>query len=91
VDFRKLAKVAGVKKTELAGEEDMTKVFPGAEVGAEPPFGNLYNLDTVVEEHLAAEPEIVFQAGTHTDTVKLKYADYAKLVKPKVGQFGDHI
>ena len=91
VNFKALAKLLGTKKASLATEEEMQKLFPDVEVGAEPPFGNLYNVETVVEEHLSEEPEIVFQAGTHKDTIKIKYADYAKLASPKVGQFGDHI
>ncbi len=91
VNFAKLAKVLGAKSAVLAGEGDLAKIFPDVEVGAEPPLGNLYNLPTAVDESLASEPEIVFQAGTHVDTVKMKYADYAKLAKPTVGPFGEHI
>jgi Ala-tRNA(Pro) deacylase len=91
VNFGRLAKLLGVKKAGLAGEEEMKPFFTDVELGAEPPFGNLYNLETIVEEHLTEEPEIVFQAGTHKDTIKMKFADYQKLVRPKVGQFGDHI
>ena len=91
VNFDRLAKILGVKKVKLAGEKDMARLFPDVEVGAEPPFGNLYDVQTVVDESLTEEEEIVFQAGTHKDTVKMKYADYEKLVNPKVGQFGDHL
>jgi len=91
IDFKKLAKLLGVKKVKLAGEKDMAKLFPDVEVGAEPPFGNLYEVETVVEEHLSQEEDIVFQAGTHKDTIRMKYADYAKLASPKVGPFGEHI
>jgi Ala-tRNA(Pro) deacylase len=91
INFAKLAKALGAKSATLASEADMAQVFPNVEIGAEPPFGNLYNVPTVVEERLAKEPEVVFQAGTHTDTVKMAYADYARLAKPVVGQFGDPI
>jgi len=91
VNFGRLAKILGVKKTSLANEEEMKPFFTDTELGAEPPFGNLYNLETIIEEHLTEEPEIVFQAGTHKDTIKMKTADYQKLAKAKVGQFGDHI
>ena len=91
INFGKLAKLLGVKKVTLAGEQDLAQVFPDVAVGAEPPFGNLYNVETVAEEHLLGEQEIVFQAGTHTDAVKMAWADYVKLAAPRVGQFGDHI
>ena len=91
VNFKRLAKLVGAKKTRLADEKDMAEVFPDVEVGAEPPFGNLYDVETVVDEHLTEDEDIVFQAGTHKATIRMKYADYEKLVTPKVGQFGDHI
>jgi Ala-tRNA(Pro) deacylase len=49
-----------------------------------PPFGNLYGLPTYVDKHLAEQDYIVFEAGTHTDAIKMSYSDYAKIVKPKV-------
>jgi Ala-tRNA(Pro) deacylase len=55
-------------------------------IGAMPPFGNLYGIPVYVDTSLTDDPEIVFQAGTHTDTIKIRYADYARLVKPQVGQ-----
>ena len=91
VDFARLAKALGASSAALAGEGDLAKIFPDVEVGAEPPFGNLYNVETVVEEILARQSDIVFQAGTHTDTVKMSWADYAKLAKPKIASFGEHI
>ena len=91
INFTKLASALGARSAALASEAEMKKVFPDVEVGAEPPFGNLYNLPTVVEEHLTREPEIVFEAGTHTDAVKMRYADYARLAKPAVGAFGEHV
>jgi Ala-tRNA(Pro) deacylase len=91
INLVKLKDYLGAQKLELAGEDEMRKVFADVDVGAEPPFGNLYNVETVVDHHLTTEAKIVFQAGTHTDTVRMRYADYEKLVKPRVARFGDHI
>ena len=91
IDFKKLAKALGVKKASLAAEADMAKLFPDVEVGAEPPFGKLYNVPTVVDEFLAHDEEVVFQAGTHKDTVRMKWVDYEKIEGPKVAAFGEHI
>lgn len=52
-----------------------------------PPFGNLYDLDVFVEERLIADKEIAFNAGSHTELVKMSYNDFASLVKPKVREF----
>jgi len=91
INFKALAKALGVKKVKMAGEDDMATLFADVEVGAEPPFGKLYDVPTVVDEPLANEQEIVFQAGTHKDTVKMKWADYEKLESPKIASFGEHI
>ncbi len=62
----------------------MAKLFPGTELGAESPFGNLYNLPVYVDKRLTEQPEIVFNAGSHTETIRMKYDDFARLVKPKI-------
>jgi Ala-tRNA(Pro) deacylase len=90
VDLERLKKGAGVPDAALAGEDEFARLFPDCELGAMPPFGNLYNLLTCVDSQLARDPEIFFQAGTHVDTIKLKYADYERLVQPKVFEFAMH-
>ncbi len=91
VDFEKLKSVLEKKDIRLAKEEEFQDVFPDCEVGAMPPFGNLYNIPVYVDDTLAGDPEIVFQAGTHVHTIKIKYADYERLVKPKVAGFAVHL
>ncbi len=91
MDFRKLAKALGAKSVKLASEQDLKELFPDVEVGAEPPFGSLYDVPTIVDDHLTTQDEIVFQAGTHKDTVRMKWTDYQNLEKPKVADFGEHI
>jgi len=59
-------------------------LFPQCEAGAMPPFGNLFNLPVCVDQTLASDEEIIFNAGNHTQTVRMKYADFARLVKPQV-------
>ncbi len=68
----------------LATEEEFRGLFPQCEAGAMPPFGNLYGLPVYVDRTLTRDEEIVFNAGTHTQTLKMKYADFAHLVQPKV-------
>jgi len=91
LDMKKVAKALKSKKVRLADEAEMAKLFPDAEVGAEPPFGNLYDLPTVVDERLAQDEEIVFQAGTHRHAIRMKYADYASLTKPVVADVAVHL
>lgn len=87
VDFDKAKSLLGKKTASLAKEEDFEKVFPDCEVGAMPPFGHLYQVPVYVDRTLTEDPEIVFQAGTHVHTIKMKYTDYEKLAKPKIGDF----
>jgi len=87
VDMRTLKDVATADTAELAGEEEFQDLFPDCELGAMPPFGNLYEMAVYSDESLAEDGEIVFNAGTHKELVKLAYNDYERLVKPKVGRF----
>ena len=68
----------------LASESDFGVAFPDCEVGSMPPFGNLYQLPTLVDREITRDKEIVFNAGTHTDAVRMEYAEYARLVRPRV-------
>lgn len=83
-DLVKVALAAGVANAWLADEHELAEIFPDCELGAMPPFGNLYGIPVYVDERLAQNEYIVFQAGTHTDTISIAYADFARLVKPKV-------
>ncbi|MCG3196429.1 MAG: YbaK/EbsC family protein [Candidatus Omnitrophica bacterium] len=84
VDFKRLREEAGTDHAELASESEFRDLFPDCELGAMPPFGNLYGMDVYVAESLAQDEEIAFNAGTHTELVKLAYKDFERLVKPKM-------
>ncbi len=88
VDFDRLQQVSGAKQAGLADEVQFANLFPGCEVGAMPPFGNLYDMDVYVSERLAEDDEIAFNAGSHTELVRLAYADFERLVQPKVARIG---
>jgi len=83
IDFDLLKQEAGVSTVKLAGEEEFTCMFPECDVGAMPPFGNLYDMDVFVAGSLAENEEIAFNAGSHTELIKLPYKDFERLVKPK--------
>ena len=86
VDVDKAGKVLG-GEVRLAKEEEFENTFPDCEVGAMPPFGNLYEVPVYVEAALAEDETIVFRAGTHTDTMSLSYADFERLVEPTIAGF----
>lgn len=75
------------KSVWLATEQEFTSLFPDCEPGAMPPFGSLYNLPVYVDESLAADEEIVFNAGTHRDAIRMRYDDFVRLARPKVCSF----
>ncbi len=87
VDFDRLKEVAGAGTVELASEREFQDMFPECEVGAMPPFGNLYGIDVFVAKSLAEDDEIAFCSGDHTDLIRLAYQDFERLVQPKVVQF----
>lgn len=87
VDPGQLADVAGAEKVDVATEEEFKDMFPQCEVGAMPPFGNLYNMPVCVDEALEEDEEIVFNAGTHAELVRMDYRDFKRLVQPVIGTF----
>lgn len=90
VDLDKASTVLGVQEVRLAREEEFADRFPGCEVGAMPPFGNLYDIPLYVDRSLSEDETIVFEAGTHTDTMSMKYADFERLARPTVAEFARH-
>jgi Ala-tRNA(Pro) deacylase len=80
IDLGELKKQLGAKSVDLADENQIGKIFEDCELGAEPPFGNLYDL-----------PVIMVQAGTHEKAIRMSMEDYRKLVKPKVLEFSYHM
>ncbi len=91
IDLGGLKKQLAAKSVELAEEEEIDKLFADCELGAEPPFGNLYELPTYMDKTLDDDDHIVFQAGSHEKTVRMSMADYRRLVKPKVLEFSYHV
>ena len=87
VDFDLLKKAINAKKVELSSELEFRYSFPNCEVGAMPPFGNLWDMDVYVAESLAEDEEIAFNAGSHVELIRLAYKDYERLVKPRVIKF----
>lgn len=88
VDFKKLRAVLGKKDVRLAAEEEFRDMFPDCETGAEPPFGNLYDIETVVDSSLAGDELIYFNAGTHYEAVEMRYKDFEETVRPRLAEFG---
>ncbi|MHC5023710.1 MAG: aminoacyl-tRNA deacylase [Planctomycetota bacterium] len=84
ISFEKVRKATGSEKVELATEAEFAARFPSCEVGAMPPFGNLYDLDVFADESLAEDEIIAFNAGSHVELIRLAFADYQELVHPKL-------
>jgi Ala-tRNA(Pro) deacylase len=87
VDFNLLKEATGASNIRLADEHEFVDKFPGCEPGAMPPFGNLYGVDVYAAKSLSEDEEIAFNAGTHTELIKLDYKDFERLVKPKIIDF----
>lgn len=89
VDLDRLCEIAGAREVRLAREREFERLYPECEVGAMPPLGPLYGQLVFVDRNLAdGRGDIVFDAGSHSDAVKVKYDDFARVVQPTVGDFG---
>jgi Ala-tRNA(Pro) deacylase len=87
IDLEKVEKAIGSGVC-LDKEQEFKSLFPDCAIGAMPPFGNLYGLPTYVDKNLAEQGYIVFEAGTHTDALKISCRDYQKIAKPEVKELG---
>lgn len=87
IDVEQLLLVTGADHIRLATEGELVTLYPDCEPGAMPPLGPLYNQPVFVDIALAAEPQIVFNGGTHGDAVCMRYDDFAALARPVVGSF----
>lgn len=87
VDFELVKKMLGAEMVRRAREEEFKPLFPDCDVGAMPPFGSFYKVPMYVDRSLTTEPYLVFQAGSHRETMKITTADYLRAAKPTVGQF----
>lgn len=87
VDLSLLRTAAKAKTIRLVPEGEFHDLFPGCETGAMPPFGNLYDIPVFVDESLTKDHEIAFNAGTHSELIRMSYADFARLIQPTVVGF----
>jgi Ala-tRNA(Pro) deacylase len=87
VDLGAVRKALGAEEVRLAIEAEFAHLFPDCEVGAMPPFGNLYGVPVLVDSGLVRDQVILFNAGSHRRTMTMTYADYARLARPLTGAF----
>lgn len=89
LNLGRLREFLEAKQLEIMEENELNNLCPDSELGAFPPFGNLYGMETWVDRALGKTKEIVFNAGTHRDAVRMKYTDYLRLAMPQVGAFSE--
>ena len=87
VNLAYLRQALGTSAVHLTNESEFNVLFPDCEVGAMPPFGNLFNMNVIVAASLAEDEEIAFNAGSHRDLIKMLYGDFDRLVNPRVLPF----
>ncbi|MHC1765145.1 MAG: aminoacyl-tRNA deacylase [Verrucomicrobiia bacterium] len=87
VVLHELREITGSDRVRFATEEEFQNAFPDCDVGAMPPFGNLYGMEVYVAPSLEENDEIAFNAGTHTEIMTMAYRDFERLVRPKVMSF----
>ena len=87
LDLSAFKRLTGARSVALAAEPEFELRFPDCDLGAMPPFGNLYGVPVYVEEKLAEDNEIAFNAGSHNELFRMKYDDFERVVNPIVGRF----
>jgi Ala-tRNA(Pro) deacylase len=88
VDLERFRTACGASSVRLANESELQPLYSDCELGAMPPLGPLYRQPVMVDRSLTADPEIVFNAGSHREAIRMRYRDFEDLVKPKVADFG---
>jgi len=91
INFDYLEEQIAAKGLRLAEEDEIKNLFPDCEVGAMPPFGNFYDMPVYAASALSEDEEIVFNAGTHTDAIRMSYNDYIRLVDPDIINFSEPV
>ncbi len=91
IDLPKLKSFLHAENVSIVPEQELKGLFPETEIGAMPPFGNLYTMEVCVDEDLAKDEYITFNAGTHFEAIRMRYADFARLAMPLVASFAVHI
>ena len=91
IDLGALKKQIGAQSVDLTDEKEIGSIFEDCELGAEPPFGNLYDMPVIMDKALEKDDHITFQAGTHEKAIRISMEDYRKLVNPKVLEFSYHM
>ena len=91
VDLAELRQQLGTDDVRLAEEEDLEKLFPDCELGAEPPIGRIYGMPTLMDESLFQDKMVTFQAGTHCDAVTMSLSDFRRIARAEVAYFGRHM
>jgi Ala-tRNA(Pro) deacylase len=87
INFSKLKQASGATRADLASEQEFETLFPDCQLGAMPPFGNLYGLKVLVDQSLAEDEEIAFNACNHLELMRLSFKDFERLVKPQILKF----
>ena len=82
LDLKRAAEALNEKEVRLATEPEMADLFPGCELGAEPPIGTMFGMKTVVDEVLKEDEYLVMQAGTHTESVRVSFEDWERVCRP---------
>jgi len=88
VDFEQLRLLVGASAVRLASELEFETMYPDCQTGAMPPFGNLFKQRVFVDQSFVGETEMVFNAGTHTDAIRMHFGDFADVTHPVVGTIG---
>jgi Ala-tRNA(Pro) deacylase len=87
MDLKELKKNINAKKINILPETKLEEIFNDCEIGAQPTYGSLYNLPTFLPEHSDKNKDIYFNAGTHTDVLRVPYSEFDDVEQPYITNF----
>lgn len=87
VDFGLLKRAIRAKNVQIASEDEFKDSFPECELGAMPPFGNVYGMRVIADESLTRDKEITFNACSHRELIRMSWEDFRMLAQPKMAKF----
>jgi Ala-tRNA(Pro) deacylase len=91
INMDRLAAALGAEQVELASESDFAGVFGDCELGAEPPIGAMFDLPMIVDQAIADDEHILFQAGSHSESITMRTREYLQITQPQIARFAEHL
>lgn len=87
LDLFKLSTEFGTENIRIEKEKDFDPLFADCERGAMPPLGVMYQIPTYVDMQLLENKEIIFNGGSHEQSIRMTLSDYLQVAEATIGDY----